>query len=85
MKTVIALSIALLVVFTGPSAFSQQTDTVLLTPGHRLLKGKPLNEGATAFIFLLTKNGQQQKVGGLKEELRIVTHGERKAICGCAR
>jgi hypothetical protein len=72
MKAVFALYIAL-VTITGSAFCAQEIDTVLLTPGHGLLKGGRLKEGASSFTFLLTKNGQQQKAGGLKEQLHVVS------------
>lgn len=57
----------------GPDGFSQEKDTLLLTPGHSLLKGHQLKTGRSSFTFLLTKDGQQQKVGGLQEDLQAVT------------
>jgi hypothetical protein len=73
MNAVIASFFICLLALTSPDGFSQEKDTVLLTPGHSLLKGHRLKTGRSSFTFLLTKDGQQQKVGGLQEDLQVVS------------
>lgn len=66
------LTILLFLLFTV--AFAQQKDTILLIPGYSLLNCGKLKTGKSSYEFFLKKNGQQQAVGGLQEDLKKITY-----------
>ena len=56
--------------------FSQNKDTILITPGHPILKANKLKNYTSAYELIRIKDGQEQKMGSLEEEFKIINSNQ---------
>jgi hypothetical protein len=74
-KMVLAVFIFL---FSFSSSFCQNTDTVLIIPGHPSLQSSQLKDYTAKYDFISYKDGVEKPVGGLEDDFKIITKDGQK-------